>query len=40
MKTFVGPALFLDRSDINTDQIIPAKYLTDITKEDLKPLYP
>ncbi len=37
MKTFVGPALFLDRSDINTDEIIPAKYLTEITKEDLKP---
>jgi 3-isopropylmalate/(R)-2-methylmalate dehydratase small subunit len=37
MKTFAGPALFLDRSDINTDEIIPAKYLTEITKEDLKP---
>ena len=37
MKTFGGPALFLDRSDINTDEIIPAKYLTEITKEDLKP---
>ena len=36
MKTFGGPALFLDRSDINTDEIIPAKYLTEITKEDLK----
>jgi 3-isopropylmalate/(R)-2-methylmalate dehydratase small subunit len=37
MKRFGGPALFLDRSDINTDEIIPAKYLTEITKEDLKP---
>lgn len=37
MKTFGGQALFLDRSDINTDEIIPAKYLTEITKEDLKP---
>ena len=37
MKSFAGPALFLDRSDINTDEIIPAKYLTEITKEDLKP---
>jgi 3-isopropylmalate/(R)-2-methylmalate dehydratase small subunit len=37
MKSFGGPALFLDRADINTDEIIPAKYLTEITKEDLKP---
>jgi 3-isopropylmalate/(R)-2-methylmalate dehydratase small subunit len=37
MKTFGGPILFLDRDDINTDEIIPAKYLTEITKEDLKP---
>jgi 3-isopropylmalate/(R)-2-methylmalate dehydratase small subunit len=37
MKRFGGPVLFLDRSDINTDEIIPAKYLTEITKEDLKP---
>lgn len=37
MKNFGGPVLFLDRSDINTDEIIPAKYLTEITKEDLKP---
>jgi 3-isopropylmalate/(R)-2-methylmalate dehydratase small subunit len=37
MKTFGGPALFLDRADINTDEIIPAKYLTEITKQDLKP---
>src|SRR5512139_888954 len=37
MKTFGGPVLFLDRSDINTDEIIPARYLTEITKEDLKP---
>lgn len=37
MKTFNGEILFLDRSDINTDEIIPAKYLTEITKEALKP---
>ena len=37
MKTFGGPVLFLDRSDINTDEIIPAKYLTAITKQELKP---
>lgn len=37
MKNFSGPVLFLDRSDINTDEIIPAKYLTEITKEALKP---
>src|SRR5512138_2502441 len=37
MKTFGGPVLFLDRNDINTDEIIPARYLTEITKEDLKP---
>jgi 3-isopropylmalate/(R)-2-methylmalate dehydratase small subunit len=36
-KVFGGPALFLDRSDINTDEIIPAKYLTEVTKEALKP---
>ena len=37
MKTFGGPVLFLDRDDINTDEIIPARYLTEITKDDLKP---
>jgi 3-isopropylmalate/(R)-2-methylmalate dehydratase small subunit len=37
MKAFGGPVLFLDRSDINTDEIIPAKYLNEITKQDLKP---
>jgi 3-isopropylmalate/(R)-2-methylmalate dehydratase small subunit len=36
-KHFGGPALLLDRSDINTDEIIPAKYLTEVTKEALKP---
>ncbi|BCR05450.1 3-isopropylmalate dehydratase small subunit [Desulfuromonas versatilis] len=36
-KTFGGPAIFLDRSDINTDEIIPAKYLTEVTKEALQP---
>lgn len=37
MKSFNGKVLFLDRVDINTDEIIPAKYLTEITKEALKP---
>ena len=37
MKDFGGKALFLDRADINTDEIIPAKYLTEITREALKP---
>jgi len=37
LKNFNGEILFLDRADINTDEIIPAKYLTEITKEALKP---
>jgi len=37
MKSFNGRVLFLDRSDINTDEIIPARYLTEITKEALQP---
>jgi 3-isopropylmalate/(R)-2-methylmalate dehydratase small subunit len=37
MKTFGGPVLFIDRSDINTDEIIPAKYLTEVTREALGP---
>lgn len=37
MKAFGGPVLFLDRSDINTDEIIPAKYLTEVKKDALKP---
>jgi 3-isopropylmalate/(R)-2-methylmalate dehydratase small subunit len=37
MKEFGGPAIFLDRNDINTDEIIPAKYLTEISKTALKP---
>lgn len=37
MKEFGGPAVFLDRSNINTDEIIPAKYLTEISKTALKP---
>jgi len=37
MKQFGGPAIFLDRDDINTDEIIPAKYLTEISKIALKP---
>jgi 3-isopropylmalate/(R)-2-methylmalate dehydratase small subunit len=37
MKNFSGKALFLDRNDINTDEIIPAKYLSEITKQALRP---
>jgi 3-isopropylmalate/(R)-2-methylmalate dehydratase small subunit len=37
MKTFGGGVLFLDRGDINTDEIIPAKYLNESTKEALAP---
>jgi 3-isopropylmalate/(R)-2-methylmalate dehydratase small subunit len=37
MKHFGGPAAFIDRNDINTDEIIPAKYLTEITKKALAP---
>ena len=37
MKKFSGKVLFLDRADINTDEIIPARYLTEISKEALGP---
>jgi len=37
MKKFGGATLFLDRSDINTDEIIPAKYLTENSKAALSP---
>jgi 3-isopropylmalate/(R)-2-methylmalate dehydratase small subunit len=37
MKQFGGPVLLLDRGDINTDEIIPAKYLTENSREALKP---
>jgi 3-isopropylmalate/(R)-2-methylmalate dehydratase small subunit len=37
MKEFGGKVLFLDRSDINTDEIIPAKYLNESTREALRP---
>jgi 3-isopropylmalate/(R)-2-methylmalate dehydratase small subunit len=37
MKNFDGKILFLNRCDINTDEIIPAKYLTENTKGALKP---
>jgi 3-isopropylmalate/(R)-2-methylmalate dehydratase small subunit len=37
MKKFGGGVLFLDRSNINTDEIIPAKYLNESSKEALKP---
>lgn len=37
MKNFNGKVLFLDRSDINTDEIIPARYLTEISKQALGP---
>jgi 3-isopropylmalate/(R)-2-methylmalate dehydratase small subunit len=37
MRNFGGGVLFLDRKDINTDEIIPAKYLTEISKQALRP---
>jgi 3-isopropylmalate/(R)-2-methylmalate dehydratase small subunit len=37
MKKFGGNILFLDRVNINTDEIIPAKYLNEVRKEDLRP---
>ncbi|MBA3010293.1 MAG: 3-isopropylmalate dehydratase small subunit [Proteobacteria bacterium] len=37
MKKFKGKILCLDRSDINTDEIIPAKYLTEIEKRAMGP---
>jgi 3-isopropylmalate/(R)-2-methylmalate dehydratase small subunit len=37
MKTFGGEVLFLNRADINTDEIIPAKYLTEIERDALRP---
>lgn len=37
MKNFNGRALFLDRSDINTDEIIPAKYLSEVSKQAMGP---
>jgi len=37
MNNFSGKALFLDRADINTDEIIPAKYLSENTRRALKP---
>ena len=37
MKQFGGPAAFIDRNDINTDEIIPAKYLTEIERQALRP---
>jgi 3-isopropylmalate/(R)-2-methylmalate dehydratase small subunit len=37
MKKFGGAILFLDRNDINTDEIIPAKYLNESSKGALKP---
>ena len=36
-KQFGGEVLFIDRGDINTDEIIPAKYLTEISKQALGP---
>jgi 3-isopropylmalate/(R)-2-methylmalate dehydratase small subunit len=37
MKNFGGTVLFLDRNDINTDEIIPARYLNESSREALKP---
>ena len=36
MKTFGGQVLFLDRSDINTDEIILENYLKELPKQELK----
>lgn len=36
MKQFAGKVLFLNRSDISTDEIIPAKYLEETSKQALK----
>jgi 3-isopropylmalate/(R)-2-methylmalate dehydratase small subunit len=37
MTIFSGNALCLNRSDINTDEIIPARYLTEIEKTAMGP---
>jgi 3-isopropylmalate/(R)-2-methylmalate dehydratase small subunit len=37
MKQFGGKLLFLDRNDINTDEIIPARYLNESSREALRP---
>lgn len=37
MKSFGGEVLFLDRSDINTDELIPAKYLTEVERAAMGP---
>ena len=37
MKQFGGRILFLNRNDINTDEIIPARYLSESSKEAFKP---
>ncbi len=37
MTSFSGTALCLNRSDINTDEIIPARYLTEIEKTAMGP---
>lgn len=36
-NSFGGHILFLDRDDINTDEIIPARYLTEVDKQALAP---
>ncbi|MDR3301640.1 MAG: 3-isopropylmalate dehydratase small subunit [Spirochaetaceae bacterium] len=36
-KRFGGKLLFLDRNDINTDEIIPARYLNESSREALRP---
>lgn len=37
MKQLGGTVLFLDRNDINTDEIIPARYLNEDSREALGP---
>lgn len=37
MKNLGGRVLFIDRNDINTDEIIPARYLNEDSREALRP---
>ncbi|HCL56003.1 MAG TPA: 3-isopropylmalate dehydratase small subunit [Spirochaetia bacterium] len=37
MSQIGGKVFFLDRNDINTDEIIPAKYLTEVEKKVMAP---
>lgn len=35
--SFGGPAIFLERSDINTDEIISGQFLNEVNKDSLQP---